>query len=138
MKNYLLTGIIFLLSICTVQVAAAQDNTDTVATTNTGKSSLTESQKIEELINCVRNLKGAAFIRNGSEHSPEQAAEHLASKWKKHSAKIRTAEEFVQHLATKSSATGEVYMIRLSDGNKVPTADVLYKRLMQLSATAKE
>ncbi|HJW72171.1 MAG TPA: DUF5329 family protein, partial [Geothrix sp.] len=42
----------------------------------------TEAQKIEALIQGVASLQGAAFIRNGSEHTPREAADHLRLKWK--------------------------------------------------------
>lgn len=129
---YMLSATIILLSFCTLQVASAQNKPQAVVTSNTSKSNLSESQKIEQLIICLRGLEGAAFIRNGSKHTPAEAAEHLQSKWKKHGAKIKTAEDFIEHLATKSSMSGDVYMIRYPDGRQVPTAELLHKELEKL------
>ncbi len=42
-----------------------------------------EKKKIEFLISSVENLKGAIFIRNGSEHDGKAAAEHLRLKLEK-------------------------------------------------------
>jgi hypothetical protein len=45
------------------------------------ENALTEEAKIEGLIAAVAELKDAKFIRNGTEHSPAKAAEHLQKKW---------------------------------------------------------
>ena len=39
-----------------------------------------EKKKIEFLISSVENLKGAKFIRNGSEYNGKEAAKHLRMK----------------------------------------------------------
>ena len=39
-----------------------------------------EKKKIEFLISSVENLKGAKFIRNGSEYDGKEAAKHLRMK----------------------------------------------------------
>lgn len=94
--------------------------------------SLTEAQKVERLIDFIRGLDGATFIRNGSEHNCQEAADHLQAKWKKHMDKIRTAENFVTELASESGMTGEVYKIKFPDGTVVPTKQVLLKELKRL------
>src|SRR5688572_16913794 len=85
-------------------------------TTAPARSELTESQKIEHLIDHVANMKGAVFVRNGSDHSPAEAAKHLKDKWKRAGSKIKTAEQFIENLASKSSMSGEIYKIRFEDG----------------------
>ena len=134
MTNYILTGALFLLTFYAIPVAVAQDSPGMATTNNTVKKALTESQKIEHLITSMRSLKGASFIRNGSDHTPQEAADHLEAKWKKHSDKIKSAEEFIKHLATKSSSSGEVYKIRFADGKIIPTSEVLWKELEQFEA----
>lgn len=123
---------IFFLSVPAAQDAAAQIASQATVLSKAPKAQLTESQKIEELILSLKGMKNAVFVRNGSEHSSQEAAEHLKTKWKKHSDKIKTAEDFIEHLATKSSMTGELYMIRLADGKKVPAGNLLHNRLKQL------
>ncbi len=98
---------------------------------------LTEHQKVERLIAYIRNMKDAKFIRNGSEHPPEQAADHLQAKYKKHAALIQTAEVFIEKLATKSSATGEVYKIKTANGEFLPLGQLLKQELNRINeATA--
>jgi hypothetical protein len=95
-------------------------------------SNLTETKKIESLIEAVEQMEGATFIRNGTEHDTKEAAAHLRRKWKAAGDKVKTAEEFVEHLASKSSTTGKPYEIRLSDGKVVGAGPYLRKRLQDL------
>lgn len=138
MKTYIFLGSILFMGFFAIQTASAQNTPNAVATSKSTKSSLSESQKIEQLIIELRGIENATFIRNGSEHTPQEAADHLEAKWEKHSSKIRTAEDFIKHLATKSSTSGEKYMIRFSDGKQIPTADILYKKLHQLDNGVQE
>ena len=66
-------------------------------------------------------------MRNGEEHTPQEAADHLRSKWKQSGEKIKTKQAFIDHLATKSSMTGELYYVILKDRNKLPSAVWLNK-----------
>ncbi|WP_299704548.1 DUF5329 family protein [uncultured Pontibacter sp.] len=92
---------------------------------------LSEAQKVQKLLDYVRSLEGATFIRNNSEFSPEKAAGHLSSKWEKHAARVKTAEGFVTKLASESSS-GEPYSIRFADGTTSTTRDVLLRHLRTL------
>lgn len=58
------------------------------------------------------------FIRNGSEHSPAEAADHLRSKWERAGDRVRTAEDFIEVLGSRSSQTGEAYRVRAEDGSE--------------------
>jgi len=93
---------------------------------------LPEAQKIEALIQAVANLQGAVFIRNGTEHTPQAAADHLRLKWKNAGAKVKTAPDFIQHCASGSSMSGRQYEIRLRDGRTVPARDWLWTELKRL------
>ena len=64
MKNILVTSFVILALFS--GAVNAQDNI--------------EKKKIEFLISSVENLKGAKFIRNGSEYDGKEAAEHLRMK----------------------------------------------------------
>ena len=57
---------------------------------------LSERAKIERLIALVESIQGAVFIRNGAEHTVNEAADHLLSKWKVADSKIKTAKQFVE------------------------------------------
>ena len=114
MKNYLIMFVLFF------------------GTQLNAQQSLTESQKIDHLISFVRNLRGAIFIRNGSEHTPNDAANHLQMKCEKAGARIKTAKAFVEKIATKSSISGDLYIIRFANGKEFPCQMVLFNELKKL------
>jgi len=88
-----------------------------------------EAARIRQLIDHVRSLEGAVFIRNGEEHTPAEAADHLQRKWDYAGDQIATAEQFIEQLASESSTSGELYIIRLRDGNEVPSGQYLREQL---------
>jgi Family of unknown function (DUF5329) len=95
----------------------------------------TEAQKIEALIRAVADLQGAVFIRNGTEHAPRAAADHLRLKWRNASRRVKTAPEFIQYCASGSSLSGKPYEIRLKDGRTVLSRDWLWTELKRMEAS---
>jgi len=93
-----------------------------------------EAQKIEALIQAVAALQGAVFIRNGTEHTPAEAAEHLRLKWRNAGKRVKTAPEFIQHCASGSSMSGRPYEIRFKDGHTVLSRDWLWTELRRMEA----
>jgi hypothetical protein len=87
-----------------------------------------EKKKIEFLISSVENLKGAKFIRNGSEYSGEEAAKHLRMKLQ-NALVVQTADDFIRLCASKSSLSGKPYMIRLSDGKTIKAEKYFREKL---------
>lgn len=96
---------------------------------------LPEAQKIEALIQAVADLQGAVFIRNGTKHTPKEAADHLRLKWKNAGRRVKTAPEFIQHCASGSSLSGRPYEIQLRDGRTVPARDWLWTELKRMETT---
>lgn len=94
----------------------------------------TEVQRIEALIAAVGRLEGATFIRNGSEHTAAEAADHLRLKWKNAGKRVRTAEDFIRYCATQSSMSGRKYRIRLADGRELDSADWFSAELRRYDA----
>jgi Family of unknown function (DUF5329) len=90
-----------------------------------------EAQKIQYLIQSIANLKDAKFVRNGTEYGGDQAADHLRLKLKNAGERIKTAEQFIEYCATKSSQSGQAYTIRYSDGRVVESAVFLRARLSE-------
>ncbi len=76
---------------------------------------LSETERIESLLKAIEESK-LVFIRNGSEHDGPAAAAHLRRKLRAADDRVRTAREFIDGIATKSSTTGEPYQVRLADG----------------------
>ena len=90
-----------------------------------------EQKKIDALIEYVRTLKGV-FIRNGVEYTPQEAADHLRDKLSYAGDGIKTARDFIENVASRSSVTGEVYQVKLSDGSIRNVGDVLNEKLIEI------
>lgn len=95
---------------------------------------LSETRKIEMLIDSVEHMPGAVFIRNGSEHSSKEAAAHMRMKWKYAGKRIKTAGDFIRYCATASSITRVKYRILLADGSLVESGKLLHERLRQIES----
>jgi hypothetical protein len=94
----------------------------------------TEAQKIEALIQAVEALQDAVFLRNGSEHTPKDAADHLRVKWKNAGSRVKTAPDFIRYCASGSTLSGKPYQIRLKDGRIVLASDWLWTELKRMAA----
>ena len=90
------------------------------------------TREIEALINAIATLEGAQFIRNSKAHPASEAADHLRRKWRRAGDRIRSAEDFIEGLASASSITRQPYQIRLADGTTVSSRDWLLARLSLL------
>lgn len=94
----------------------------------------TESEKIKFLLNELdkpgSNLK---FIRNGDEFTGKEAKEHMEKKLKYAGDKIKTVDDFINHIATKSYITGNLYYVKLPDGTKIESAKWLRDALKKLN-----
>ncbi len=88
-----------------------------------------ETQKIEALIQDVRNLKDATFIRNGSSYSSESAAIFLRRKWQANQSAVKTARDFIDKVASFSGTSGKPYLIHFKDGREIHSRDFLLARL---------
>jgi hypothetical protein len=67
--------------------------------------------EIDHLLNFV-GTSSCTFVRNGTEYPAEKAREHLAGKYEFAGARISTAEQFIEHLATGSSMSGQPYHVK--------------------------
>lgn len=94
-------------------------------------ATLTEQQKIEKLLAAISASK-AVFIRNGIEYGADSAVSHMRLKLSRSGGMIRTADQFIEHIATKSSMTGIAYYIKFEDGTKVKSAEWLRARLKEI------
>jgi len=95
-----------------------------------GTAEGSEREAIEALLRAV-DESGLVWIRNGSEHDAHAAAEHLRTKWQAAGARVQTAEDFIEGIASRSSMSGRPYLVRLPDGSTEPAADWLRARLAE-------
>lgn len=112
--------------------AAARPREDALAGASADAAApapLTEADKIERLIRYVAGLDGVAFIRNGDEHAPADAAKHMRLKLEQAGRRVKTADDFIRLCASFSTTTGEAYLMRYPDGRTRTAEDVLREQL---------
>ena len=106
-------------------LSPAEDATDSL----NGKPN-PDALEIDYLLEQVKQ-SNCIFIRNGKKRNAEKATSHLRRKYdyalKKHGQ--ITAEQFIQHIATKSSWSGKRYSVECPGENPEASADWLTKRL---------
>ena len=117
LKGYWILSLAFVLPLLGVgHVAAASEPAN-------------ETQKIEALIQNVRDSKDATFIRNGSAYNSKSAAIFLRRKWQANQSAVKTARDFIDKVASFSGTSGKPYLIRFKDGREVHSRDFLLARL---------
>ena len=104
-----------------------------VAAVAFAKPPMSEAQKIEALIDSIQHIKGAVFIRNGSEYSADQATHHLRMKWDSAGSRVKTAQDFIKYCASESSFSGKKYQIRFPDGKVENSEDFFNEQLRKIS-----
>lgn len=85
----------------------------------------TEAQKIERLIVFVAGLQDAVFIRDGTAHTPEQAAAELRNRLAAAGDRVVTAHDFIRLCASHAVLGSEAYQVRYADGRTRTAEDVL-------------
>jgi len=98
-----------------------------------------EGKKINFLLSEISRLD-AVFVRNDSDHTPEEAVSHLRMKlerarksWFAPAREKWTVEMFIDRIASKSSLSGKPYLIRFKDGKTVLAREWLVERLNEWS-----
>lgn len=94
-----------------------------------------EQEDIEYLLSYVAE-SNCVFIRNGKEHQSREASEHLAMKYNYVKARIKTADAFINTIASKSSLSRKPYTIRCEkDTQPFPVQQWLTEALAAHRAT---
>ena len=86
--------------------------------------------EIDELITFVRT-SGARFIRNGTEYPAAEGADHLRDKLGKAGDRVKTTEDFITGIASKSYFSGKPYLVKFADGRTQPAGDWLKAHLAE-------
>ena len=95
-------------------------------------SSAPEDENLKETIDYLvefARTSDVVFIRNDKEHSAEEAASHMLRKYGYAKRKVRTAEDFIEYCAAKSTMSGKPYHVRLKDGRTITSAEWLLAAL---------
>jgi hypothetical protein len=100
MKRWFGHGLIILMTFIMLCMAVANsDNT---------------YREIEHLMAYIAGAE-CRFIRNGKEYDPEAARKHIQKKYEYARNRIKTTEDFIQGVASKSSISGTSYKVRCND-----------------------
>ena len=86
--------------------------------------------EIDELISFVQT-SGVRFIRNGTEYSAAEGVQHLRDKLAKAGDRVKTTDDFIAGIASKSYISGKPYLVKFADGHTQPTGDWLRAHLAE-------
>lgn len=96
-----------------------------------------EAARIEYLLERIR-LSPYNFIRNGSRHNGTRAWLHLKWKHFRIRKQVKTAEDFIQKVASGSKASGNPYMIEFEDRKQVPLKTIFLNELRSFDQAVKD
>jgi hypothetical protein len=99
----------------------------------TPTAELSEADKIELLIAAVEK-SGMTFVRNGKEYPSREAADHLRLKVSRAGKRVKTAQQFIEHLASKSSMSGKDYLLKQPDGSTIASRDWMRAELAAIES----
>ena len=93
-------------------------------------SRASEQARIDYLLECIANSP-YNFFRNGSRYTGKRAEAHLNLKWKyfRYLKKVKTAEDFINKVASYSKMSGEEYLVELPEKKQVPLHPILVREL---------
>ena len=89
--------------------------------------------EIEDLMDRV-GRSGCTFVRNGSEKSAADARAHLQRKLDWMRSRLETAEDFIEHAASRSSTTGRPYYVDCPGHERETAQRWLSDRLAEIRA----
>ena len=94
-----------------------------------------EQLRIDRLLAAVEARTELRFLRNGSDYSSSDAATFLRRKLhSSYGEKVKTVQDFIDQCATRSSSSGEAYLVKLSDGRIIPAAEFLRLELARIES----
>jgi hypothetical protein len=90
-----------------------------------------EHSKIVYLLNAI-GTSDLVFIRNGVGYTGKEAQSHLEEKMDSVSERIRTAEDFINYIASESSVSGISYYVQRADGSQIEAGIWLRRQLAEM------
>jgi len=92
------------------------------------------AEEISHLLQYIEKSECVLF-RNGKEHTPAEALEHIRMKYEHVRKKVKAAEDFIEYAATKSSLSGKPYLVRCAEKER-PTGEWLREELVRFRQPA--
>ena len=80
------------------------------------------NSEIDYLLDTVAS-SNCVFIRNGKEHKPQAAKDHLSLKRRRGKRYFSSTDDFIENLASSSSWSGQPYYIRCGDEERRPASE---------------
>lgn len=96
-----------------------------------------EDKRVNALLDALSVHHELVFIRNGDEHNVKEAVDHLKMKYDYAKDDLKTAEDFIEHCASRSSFSNKEYMVLYPDGKKETSSVFLTRLLNTIDATRK-
>jgi hypothetical protein len=87
--------------------------------------------EIDALISFVK-VSDVRFIRNGRDYSAAEGADHLREKLKAAGDRVKSTDDFITGIASKSYLSGKPYQVKFPDGRIQPAGDWLRARLAEM------
>lgn len=79
-----------------------------------GYADADEKKEIDFLLSFI-TASDCTFIRNGKEYKSQEASEHLEYKYNHVKSRIKTADDFINRIASKSSISKKPYEVQCGD-----------------------
>jgi hypothetical protein len=87
-----------------------------------------QKPEVDHLLNFVKH-SSCRISRNGKFHDGSAAVSHIKKKYAYFKNDIRTTEQFIELSATKSTLSGNYYMVQCGGGKQVTTKEWLLNEL---------
>ncbi len=94
------------------------------------------NREIEVVLSAISH-SNAQFIRNGTAYAAPEAIAHLRMKLNYAGERVKTAEDFIDGIASKSSLSGQPYQIKNSNGLSEPSGPWMHRILDAYRAKVK-
>ncbi|MGQ5524740.1 DUF5329 family protein [Chitinimonas sp. PSY-7] len=75
---------------------------------------------------------GCQFVRNGAVYPAKEATDHLRLKLSKVGDRVKTADDFIEQIASQSYMSGKPYSVRCPGASEQPTKTWLMTELRRL------
>jgi len=93
-------------------------------------------KEVNHLLDFVKD-SGCVINRNGTDHPAEKGIEHIEMKYDYFRDDIENTEEFIEYSATKSTMSGDYYMVTCPGKKVLRTQDWLMLELKRFRAEQK-
>lgn len=92
--------------------------------------------EVSHLLNYIEN-SGCTFIRNDKNYNSLKARRHLERKYNYVKSRLKSAEDFIKHIASKSSRTDKTYFVECN-GKSFNSTEWLTEELYRFRKTAEK